>query len=284
MININLLKYLNKTFSEIYELEHRIAAAEEKAKKISLTKIYIIFGTVLLLFAIAVTYFLILHDVNENYQTKESLKKEDNLSIKIDKTEKSIEEIEGFKQIGSIQFKEESEIKTEEKSAQEDLKIKEEEPLKTEKKFQPIKKEEPSTKSFSVAKPINKYSIKIENLSEEEYLFLKNRVKDKLLKADKRVENIEKWQVFVEEKGGDKYIGQLEVRLEKEFSDKTSAVKFAKSLNKKVIVKKVDYDRKVYNIEIASFDSLEEAKNYIKNLDIKGKIIKLVKTDRKKDR
>jgi len=283
MININLLKYLNKTFSEIYELEHIIVTAEEKTKKISFTKIYIIFGTVFLLFAIVVTYFLILNDVNQTYQTKESLKKRDNLSIKIDKTEKSMEEIEGFKQIGSIQFKEESEIKTEEKTAQENLKIKEE-PLKIEKKSQTIKNEEPLKKAFTVAKPTNRYSIKIDNLSEEEYLSLKNLVKDKLLKADKRVENIEKWQGFVEEKGGNKYIGQLEVKLEKEFSDKTSAIKFAKSLNKKVVVKRVAYDKKVYDIEIASFDSLEEAKNYIKNLDIKGKIIKLVKTDRKKDR
>lgn len=284
MININLLKYLNKTFSEIYELEHIIVTAEEKTKKISFTKIYIIFGTVLLLFAIIVTYFLILNDVNQTYQTKESLKKRDNLSTKIDKTEKSMEEIEGFKQIGSIQFKEESERKSEEKTAQGNLKIKEEEPLKIEKKSQTIKNEEPLKKVFTVAKPTNKYSIKIDNLSEEEYLSLKNRVKDKLLKADKRVENIEKWQVFVEEKGGNKYIGQLEVKLEKEFTDKTSAIKFAKSLNKKVVVKKVAYDKKVYDIEIASFDSLEEAKNYIKNLDIKGKIIKLVKTDRNKDR
>lgn len=280
MIEINLLKYLNKTFSEIYEIEHQVIFDEEKPKKISFSKIYIIFGTVLLVVAIIVTYFLILNDVERTHQTKKSLKKIDNLSTKIDNTEKSMVGIEGFKPIGTIEFKKKT-VSNNNKDKEEvimdklETKLKQPEPIS--KKPELVRKEKLLTKTSQHQESVNKYAIVIEKLTEKEFFLLKNRIKNRSLKENKIVEDIEKWQVFVEKKGTNNFIGQLEVKLEKEFSDRDSAVNFAKSLDKKVVVKKDVYDKISYNIEIAYFDSVQEAKNYISSLGIKGKVIKLIK-------
>lgn len=280
MIEINLLKYLNKTFSEIYEIEHQVIFDEEKPKKISFSKIYIIFGTVLLVVAIIVTYFLILNDVERTHQTKKSLKKIDNLSTKIDNTEKSMVEIEGFKPIGTIEFKKKTvsnNNKDKEEVIRNKLETKRKQPEPISKKPELVRKEKLLTKTSQHQESVNKYAIVIEKLTEKEFFLLKNRIKNRSLKENKIVEDIEKWQVFVEKKGTNNFIGQLEVKLEKEFSDRDSAVNFAKSLDKKVVVKKDVYDKISYNIEIAYFDSVQEAKNYISSLGIKGKVIKLIK-------
>ncbi|MBZ4671954.1 hypothetical protein LF845_04270 [Deferribacterales bacterium Es71-Z0220] len=290
MIEINLLKYLNKSFSEIYEIEHSVEVQPHKKKKFSLFTIYLISGSILLIGAIIVTTMLILREPKGEEKVKTFPG-----NIIVDNTSKKDKAVSEYKVIGTININdnistnEANTAKTHTEATKSEPKTTNKDKIINSKAVQPLQnvktapKAKPHVKNISeqkqdknTTKPF--YTISIENIDYKTYNLLLKNIKGKTIKITKRwTINTKTWDVYVQENGTKEYIGGHEVKKIKTFKSKDEAIIFAKKLSQKVIIKSKDAKINYFNIEISNFNSVDEAKIYARNINISGKVLKILK-------
>jgi len=290
MTEINLLKYLNKSFSEIYEIEHSVEVQPQKKKKFSLFTIYLISGSILLMGAILMTILLILKEPEREEKAKTVSE-----NIVLDNVNKKDKIVSEYKVIGTINIIDN--ISTKQSNPTEVDVQKTKSALKTTEKEKVIKNNVNPTvqniKAVPKAKVDNKniskeiqnknttkqyYIISIEDIDDKSYSLLLKNNKGKHIKITKKwTINTKTWDVYVQENGTKQYIGGVEVKKIKTFKSKDEAIIFAKKLSRKIIIKSNDHKINYFNVEISDFNSVDEAKAYAKNINIRGKVLKILK-------
>jgi len=290
MTEINLLKYLNKSFSEIYEIEHSVEVQPQKKKKFSLFTIYLISGSVLLMGAILMTTLLIF---NEPEREEKAKKVSENIVLdNVNKKDKIVSE---YKVIGTINIidntstKQSNPTKVYVQKRKSAPKITEKENViknnanPTVQNIKAVPKGKVDNKNISKEiqnknKTKKYYIISIENIDEKSYNLLLKNNKGKHIKITKKwTINTKTWDVYVQENGTKQYIGGVEVKKIRTFKSKDEAIIFAKKLSQKIIIKSNDQKINYFNVEVSDFNSVDEAKTYAKNINIIGKVLKILK-------
>lgn len=288
MIEINLLKYLNKSFSEIYEIEHSIEVQPQKKRKFSLFKIYLVSNFILLTGATIITFILILKEPENNEKVKTVSE-----NILLDNTNKKDTLLSEYKVIGTISIADNLSTKGSSEFVV-DIKLPKNTPETTDKdkiikQTQTVQNINPDSKANvnkeNTSKKIQDkktdkqyYIISIENIDDKTYKLLLKNAKGKNITITKKwTVNNKTWDVYVEENGTKVYIGGYEVKKIKTFKSKDEAILFAKKLSRKIIIKSNDDKIDYYNIEISNFNSVDEAKRYAKNINISVKVLKILK-------
>lgn len=286
MIEINLLKYLDKSFSEIYEIEHSVQEQPQKKKKISFLKLYIVTGSVLLLLAIIVTFYLIIHEKPSQEANNISIQKlpmSDNYSNTINKKEE-------YKIIGTINVsdneksnnlasKNNDNSKTDTKKIEKLNDTKNKDIVATE-KTEPILPKKTDNSNNQKIKNISSsiYVILIDNISDNELRILKSSIKDKKISIINSLKKNEKiWELYIPASGTKTFIGQHEVKKIEEFRTKDDAIKYAKKLNEKVFIKSKENIIRYHTVQISDFQNINEAKKYTEKITLKGKVLKILK-------
>ncbi|UOD34357.1 hypothetical protein DSN97_09360 [Deferribacteraceae bacterium V6Fe1] len=290
MTEINLLKYLNKSFSEIYEIEHSVEVQPQKKKKFSLFTIYLISGFILLIGAIVVTTMLILREPKKEEQANTFPE-----NIILDNVNKKDKIVSEYKIIGTINIndnistREANKAATDVQATKSESKLTDNDKVIINKAVQPVKNVKAVSNAKADEKNISKqiqnkntakqyYVITIEDVNEKTYNLLFKNAKGKNIKITKRwTINTKTWDVYVQENGTKEYIGGHEVKKIKTFKSKDEAIIFAKKLSQKVIIKSKDAKINYFNIEISNFNSVDEAKIYARNINISGKVLKILK-------
>lgn len=301
MININLLKYIDKSFSEIHQIEHFEFDAADDAKNKGLfqnifqPKYIYIAASFLIFLALAVfTYFLF---IPTKTQTVEHTVAKTAKIIEKNEKEKQTSD-EEFKKIGSITFIEnnisdrslkmdgeqvESEVIKEDTSKIATNPQKTQKPIKQQVTSQPEKKQTtPSKPNIQGEKTVRsvEYIIEINNINEKLISDIVKTAKQNGLHFNKKVSSKKEetlWKVYTPSESGKTRIGDIRVELKEKFSSKEQAVNYAKKITGKVFIKKSVYSYNLYDITIEGFKQINEAKEFAKTINVGDNPIKITK-------
>lgn len=292
MVEINLLKFFDKSFSEIDELLHGKQQRNETEEKEELTSVikqkkkkshaltYLILATLFIVISFSGYKFYELIKSNlvtvSNEGVKNSAKpgppaqpkeapKEENLIVEDTINGEDIV-------IGSIEFIDEnittasidkalldnnSEVSLQGNSKPK-IEAKNEKPLKTE----PIK---------------TTYTLKLYYINDQTLDRIKKKLQSnpnkKLKILGKNSKTITKWFLYKPTKGTNQFIGSREVAFIKSFVSKNEAIEFAKRRNIPAIIVKKSEREISYDLTINNFSSRDEAFQFIKDFNINSKNI-----------
>jgi hypothetical protein len=292
MVEINLLKFFDKSFSEIDELLHGKQQRNETEEKEELTSVikqkkkkshaltYLILATLFIVISFSGYKFYELIKSNlvtvSNEGVKNSAKpgppaqpkeapKEENLIAEDTINGEDIV-------IGSIEFIDEnittasidkalldnnSEVSLQGNSKPK-IEAKNEKPLKTE----PIK---------------TTYTLKLYYINDQTLDRIKKKLQSnpnkKLKILGKNSKTITKWFLYKPTKGTNQFIGSREVAFIKSFVSKNEAIEFAKRRNIPAIIVKKSEREISYDLTINNFSSRDEAFQFIKDFNINSKNI-----------
>ncbi|MEC9491962.1 hypothetical protein [Flexistipes sp.] len=271
MIDINLLKYFDKSFSEIYRIENETEISDKKAlfKKFFINlytnpKVYLpVLLFLLILFALSQYSLLTTISVMDSkIQTsdrteiarksppvKEQIVKKEVIPVTIDNDSREINDKEQ-KSVKTNAAKKSSSSKDSTRADMPSSSIK---PIKN-------KKEQQNTKSYVIiVKGLDKNKIdKVQKLSET---FGVKVSKTLQLQTEKQL-----WRVYVADVNSDIKIGDIKVKTIATFADKGEAVNFAKEREGKFFIKKENIMNEEYNVKIEGFESINKAKEFAEEI------------------
>jgi|GEM_PF-2010830 hypothetical protein len=305
MTKINLLTYLDKSFSEIHQIENFGLDDTEKQSKNFFQNLFqpkYIYTAALLLILLAFAvfaYFLFTPEETTEINTTGTQETTQSSKEKI-KTNPSDEE---FEKIGSITFVEDnvsSETVDMVTENEESTAIQGEpdkktpnlhEPKKTAEtqKASPREKEQTTTSKTDTQKnkpekkkPVKavEYIIVINDINKELTENIVQAAKQKGLKLHKTISSEKKevwWEIYIPSESGKTRIGDVRVTLNKKFKSKEQAVNYAGKISGKVFVKKSVYSYNLYDITVESFKSISDAKQFAKTINAGGNPIKIAK-------
>lgn len=282
---INLLRYFDKSFSEIYQIEHgEIPHEDEEAfdksiesnehtaikAKLNTTKryklaLYLLMGLVLLgLIAGGFVYYKV-YTTKEKLNKKQALEETQKKVVPMDNTAKTksneAQDTE-FKKIGEILFLEET---------QENIN------QKTKTKSEGIAgNEHKSTPQSENIKQL--YTIIIEEVYEGELEKIKLFLPEYKVNLETHLKEKTKKVVYKAYKYTDKsktYIGNKPVVYVGSFYDKTEAVNFLRSLLQTGVITSKMEDVAVYEVKISGFKSESEISAFITKAKLKGKKVNI---------
>lgn len=273
MIDINLLKYFDKSFSEIYKIENESEVSDKKAlpKKFFINlstnpKVYLpVLLFLLILFALSL-YSLraTISGMDSNIQTndrteivrksppvKEQIVKKEVIPVTIDNDTRGVnDKKQEAVKTGAIKT-----VKQETLGKKSDKNI----PSSS---IKPIKnkKEQQNKKSYVIiVKGLYKSKIdKVQKLSET---FGVKVSKTLQLQTGKQL-----WRVYVADVNSDIKIGDIRVKTVATFADKNKAVNFAKERKGKFFIKKENIMNEEYNVKIEGFKSINKAKEFAEKI------------------
>lgn len=303
MHRVNLLRYFDKSFSEIYQIEHgevvpeaedlTVVTGDEDApehivKKQGISKskflkifIYIISLLLVILSVIGGFVYYKIKSIEKEIANKNKLKEEvkkqsdsvkheavpkDNGNNKEDNLDGLLDEsLKEFKQIGSIQFIEDITVnKLSETDQQIDKKTDNVEPMRDEK----IKKKN------NVKSNENAFAIIIDEIYLEEINRLKKFISEFNVSFQTNLKGKEKKTLYKAYRYVEKsstYLGEKPVELLAVFYNKDEAVSFLRTISQKgVITSKVE-DTYIYEVTISTFKSEEDLSNFINKANLKNK-------------
>jgi len=301
MININLLKYIDKSLSEIHQIEHfEFDDADDVKNKglfqnIFQPKYIYIAASFLIFLALAVfTYFLFAPTKTQTVE--HTVAKTEKIIGKNEKEKQTSDE--EFKKIGSITFIENNisdrPLKTDGKQVESEG-IKEDtgeiapnpqktqKPIKQQMTSQPEKKQTTHSKQhIQEKKTVDsvEYIIVINNINEKLINDIAKTAKQNGLQFNKKVSSEKKgtlWKVYTPSESGKTRIGDVRVVLKGKFSSKKQAVNYAKKIPGKVFVKKSFYSYNLYDITIEGFKQINDAKKFAKTINVGDNPIKITK-------
>ncbi|TYB32691.1 MAG: hypothetical protein FXF49_10215 [Flexistipes sinusarabici] len=273
MIEINLLKYFDKSFSEIYRIENEPEVSDKKAL---IKKFFIILSTskkvylpVLLFLMILFAFSLYnlgttMSGMDSNIQTKNKTKIDrKSPPVKKNTEKKGVIPVTIDNDSGEINGKDQKPVKAEtaktvkqqslEKESNKNLQSSTIKPIKN-------KKEQQNTKSYVIIiKGLDKSKIdKLQKLSDTYGV--------KISKTLHSQTEMELWHVYVPDVHSDIQIGDIRVKTVATFSDKNKAVNFAKKRKGKFFIKKENVMYEEYTIKIEGFNSIKEAKLFAEEI------------------
>jgi hypothetical protein len=280
MIELNLLKFLDKSFSEISEILHsekldvtpksedleeaRPYEVAKRAKKKSRTAV---FASSFFIILLALIMMIFLSD----YHKKEAVNKEEKkraATINIVTENKSLDKAADIIVIGSIEFIDDiPEI------------------VKTNEQTNTLKKDIVKTRVGRVTskpspvKAINTCNATVLNIDENTFY----KIKKEIMQSDnlkvgvfkKHVKSSTVWEVYKPAKGTKKFIAGREVSLVKSFQKKESAINFAKKNVKPAVIKKEIKIYTTFDITINNFESQKDALDFLKKFNINRNKIKI---------
>ncbi|WP_273265501.1 hypothetical protein [Flexistipes sinusarabici] len=273
MIDINLLKYFDKSFSEIYKIENESEVSDKKAlpKKFFINlytnpKVYLpVLLFLLILFALSL-YSLrtTISGMDSNIQTndrteivrksppvKEQIVKKEVIPVTIDNDTRGVND----KKQEAVKTGTVKTVKQETLGKKSDKNI----PSSS---IKPIKnkKEQQNKKSYVIiVKGLDKSKIdKVQKLSET---FGVKVSKTLQLQTGKQL-----WRVYVADVNSDIKIGDIRVKTVATFADKDKAVNFAKERKGKFFIKKENIMNEEYNVKIEGFKSINKAKEFAEKI------------------
>lgn len=252
------------SFSEIHFVEHEIMSLKKNRKPFfTFTKIILFSGSIILLLAVILTYFLIIRDTNkittQNYT--ETLKK-----IDINKDN----ETEKYRLLAKIEFSENETTNS----------VNDNDNQSTKQSISPEKEasHDISNEKKSESKEIREtFEIKIYNIYQRDIDKIKSEFKGKSAAVTEKVSKKVFWNVYKEDKNGKYKIGDINVVKIKSFKDRETAVKSAQKLGIRVFIKKEIVEKKIFDMTISSFETAKEADSFVKNRYLKGKSLEIIK-------
>jgi hypothetical protein len=280
---INLLRYFDKSFSEIYQIEHGeilhendevldkdLEDNEHKAINTRLTSrkrynlaLYFLMGLVLLgLIAGSFVYYKV-YTAKEELSKKQTLKQTQKQAIPMDntaKTESNEAKDTEFKKIGEILFLEETPENTNQTSKAKGI---------TDNQHKNITKGENIKQS---------YTIIIEKVYEGELDNIKLSLPEYKVNLETHLKERTKMMVYKAYKYTDKsktYIGKKPVVYVGSFYDKTDAINFLRSLLQTGVITSKMEDVSVYEVKISGFKSEPEISSFVNKLNLKNKNVKI---------
>jgi hypothetical protein len=295
MIELNLLKYLDLSFSEIYQIEHGEIEQKESiieteiekkevGKKLPTSFLLLALALVIAIIIVVILYFAFFNKKDASPIKKTTVKKE-----KIHK-KYNPEFNKKYKKIGSITFIDEpinTDNKTEKKSnkydkpeiKKENIKVSPKKEIKKSNIVKPIKHKQ--NNKTSKTKPITyKYYASYENINKNELIYLKKKLKAKrlLYEVEKTKLIVKKYfYLYKQDKKGKKKIAERNVTFIKKFSNKNSALNYAKKYNIPAIILIKNEKERLYFIKVYPFSNQRNAINFVKKNKFKGKIVKIIK-------
>ena len=280
MIDINLLKYFDKSFSEIYKIENETEVSDKKAL---LKKFFIILSTnrniylPVLLFLLIIFVFSLynLWTTMSTMDNKVQTKNKTNIVRKSPAVKKNIEKKEVIpvtidNDSREMNDKEQKSVKTDaaktveqqtsaKKSGSSKNSIKADMPSSTIKPTK-NKKEQQNTKSYVIIiKGLDKSRIdKIRKLSENYGVKISKTLHSETEKA--------LWHVYIPDVHSDIQIGDIRVKKLTTFADKDNAVNFAEKREGKFFIKRESVIYKEYNVKIEGFENIKKAKLFAEDI------------------
>jgi len=295
MIEINLLRYINKSFSEIHEYAHsEVALKVGREKKRFINPIFFIYFLAVLVVSIA-GYQLFQH--NFYFNQLEDIFRVENIPILAGREDKIVpdgkikeidntsikEGLDEFVKIGTIKFnkidyvgdgkQQKIDIEKKEKLTKETeagiknnkVSIDKELTKKSEVKNVKEKKESPVVIAPSYQVVI--FNILDRNLVKLEKKLAPKNINHKVMSSRTHIR--ETWDLYKITPGSKKYIAGREVTFIKTFNDRYSAILYAKNNKFSTIIKKRKLKLIYYDIKVYPFDNQQLAKQFISNSKIK---------------
>lgn len=294
MIEIDLLKYFDKSFSEIDEILHskkgiyeqeeekdELTSVIKQKKKKSYALTYLTFAALFIIAGLTGYKFyniikqnlvtLTPHEEKTNKQTIPPIKaseptpeKETIPTYKLEGEDVVIGTIEFLGEnlppiaINNIKIKENTEVKLS-RSPQTEIKSDIE-------KKESTKKEMPAISTYSVKLYYIDSNI-LENIKKK----LQSHPDKKLSILGKNTKGITKWYLYKPTKGTKNFIGSREVAFIKSFNSKYDAINYAKKQNISAIIVKKSIGDISYDLTISGFNSIQDVLDFIKPFNIEKK-------------
>lgn len=264
MIQINLLKYFDKSFSEIYQIEH--GEIEEQKPKKSRSKVLLFFYALILCLLIVALVLTV--KVFTNKEEKHNLKvksksvnkkNKGNINNKFDNISKN-KENEKYVKIGELELLPNNKSKISSKAINTG---------KDNKKFNnnnvAAKQSVEKKNKTASQKKSKKLSFIIKRV---DYSNLK-RIKSVASKHGKSLVILRKyaiktpvWLLYKIDSSSKKYIAGKPVVFLKQFVDKESAISYAKKYHLRAVIKKEYKEKVLYDIKISGFHNRKEIESF----------------------
>lgn len=282
MININLLKYFDKSFSEIYKIEHETEISDKKAL---LKNIFIALSTSKNVY-LPILIFLLILFAYTSYNLWTTISKNNNRSQMNEKTntakesptvKKNVSEKEVIpvtidndtQEMKNTEQKTDTDIENTEKqrtvakkndSLKNNTKTNMPQPAIKQTKNENNKKERQNKKSYVIiVKGLDKNEIdNMQKLSETYGV--------KISKTLNLQEKKELWHVYTPDEHSNTLIGDIKVKIIATFKDKSKAVNFAENREGRFFIKKENVTYKEYNVKIEGFESINKAKQFAEKI------------------
>lgn len=271
MININLLKYFDKSFSEIHQFENEETVPKKNTVFFTKKRFYLPLLSILIVVFTFSAYNLwtTISGLNNNIQINDKAASVQKSARKKRKTQK--------KQVVAVTIDNVSdnnknyqrpEINDEDTIDKKISKNKHNTPVENNTPA-PLPTDEiktPNNKNVKKAQQNKKsYVIIIKRISEEDIEELSKLSEIYEVRMSKTLElqkSRELWHVFSPVKSSGIKIGDNYVKILATFTNKDKATNFAKKQQGKIFVKKENFSYKEYNVKIEGFKSIDKAKEF----------------------
>lgn len=316
MTDINLLKYLNMSQSEIHQLENSERDVSEES---SFANFLSSFSQSKYLYYLSAVFIAAAMVVFGYYMFKEpdktnTAKTVENQTVKAEQKEtkesNNLINSNSFRKIGSVSFLDNTTTEKEEKIKDENKKIN----VKNDNRTKPEKNSLPENKSSvkankTVAKKANtdpnqkniknaenntrknikkqqtkqnkkSYVIIINDINEQTMENIVGTAEKKGLKVSATVsfqKDIVRWNVYTPSSSGNIKIGSYNTELLKDFKTKGEAVLYAKEVKGRVFVKRTVEKYSFYDIKIGDFKNTGDARSFAETINAGGNVIKIVR-------
>lgn len=292
MTDINLLKYLNLSHSEIYQIEHgdvtedqseQVTLQQQKQKKLGkkLPSYFLYLAGLILAIILGIILYFSLFTEEEAALTT-NINQKDNVTI--EKKPQLIQNKE-FKPIGTITFSKEQPKKPEpqpiKKPTPKPVKPKKIVKPKPQKKMvtpKPVPKPAPIKKSKPMVK-VDHYVAYLD-ISRNELIKLKKVVQQsnkKYIVDRTKLKKKTLWQLYKRDANGTKVIADRKVKFIKSFNTKDLAVNYAKKHNVPAIILSKKTEERFYFINVYPFTSKQDANKFKKRTTFIKKSVKIHK-------
>jgi hypothetical protein len=315
MIEIDLLKYFDKSFSEIDELLHnKIETQEDFNEKDELTTVidkgkrksallkYLVFSVLIIVISFSgfKFYQLIKSNLKTIPQQESKITTETNIIKSDESLQQKSENVDTKSKtdnndvivLGTIELLGENlpPLSTDNLSKEKDRQI----PTKPTKnqnieipnrEHKNLESNAEKENKETPEKRVNKnFYIKLYYIDTQALENIKNKLKSyskKELKIlGKNTKNIAQWYLYKPTKGTNYFIGNREVALIKTFNNKNEAIRFAKDNHIPAIIVKKSKNEISYDLIITGFDSKSEANEFIKPFKINKNKIRILEDNK----